>query len=70
MRDRRLGVVSGPAKVESRQAPHLLRWVTIDAKRGLITVFMVQRAGFPKDGTQSRAAFRKAAEERFGTAGK
>jgi CubicO group peptidase (beta-lactamase class C family) len=38
----------------------------IDAKRGLITVFLVQHAGFPGDGARSLAAFRKAAEEGFG----
>jgi CubicO group peptidase (beta-lactamase class C family) len=40
--------------------------MTVDAGRGLITVFMVQHAGFPKDGAQSHAAFRKAAIEQFG----
>ena len=39
--------------------------MTIDANRGLITVFMVQHAGFPKDGNKSQAAFHKAAIERF-----
>jgi CubicO group peptidase (beta-lactamase class C family) len=39
----------------------------IDAKRGRITVFLVQQAGgFPGDGAQGHTAFRKAAEERFG----
>jgi CubicO group peptidase (beta-lactamase class C family) len=42
--------------------------MTIDPGRGLITVFMVQHAGFPKDGAKSQAAFRKAAEARFGKA--
>jgi CubicO group peptidase (beta-lactamase class C family) len=40
--------------------------MTIDAKRGLITIWMVQHAGFPGDGGKSRAAFEKAALERFG----
>ncbi len=40
--------------------------MVIDPKRGLITVFLVQHAGFPKDGAESHAAFRKAAAERFG----
>ena len=40
--------------------------MTIDAKRGLITVFLVQHAGFPGNGGQSQAAFQKAAIERFG----
>lgn len=41
--------------------------MTIDAKRGLITVFMVQHSGgFPGNGQQSLATFRKAAEARFG----
>ena len=39
--------------------------MTIDRKRGLITVFMVQHAGFPKDGGKSHEAFEKAAHERF-----
>ena len=40
--------------------------MTIDPKHGMVTVFMVQHAGFPGDGGQSHGAFRKAAEERFG----
>jgi CubicO group peptidase (beta-lactamase class C family) len=39
--------------------------MTIDTKRGLITVFLVQHAGFPGDGGKSQAAFRKAAEAKF-----
>ena len=42
----------------------------IDTKSGLITVFMVQHAGFPGNGSQAQGAFRKAAEERFGSARK
>lgn len=38
---------------------------TIDTKRGLITIFLVQHAGFPKNGNESQAAFRKAAESQF-----
>jgi CubicO group peptidase (beta-lactamase class C family) len=38
----------------------------IDAKRGLITVFLVQHAGFSGTGAQSYAAFKKAVEKRFG----
>lgn len=44
--------------------------MTIDRKRGLITVFMVQHAGFPGDGNKSQGAFRKAAEETFGGSSK
>jgi len=44
--------------------------MTIDPKRGLITVFLVQHAGFPNDGGKSQGAFRKAAEEMFERAGK
>jgi CubicO group peptidase (beta-lactamase class C family) len=44
--------------------------MTIDTKRGLITVFLVQHAGFPGDGGQSHAAFKKAAEEQFGRSNK
>jgi CubicO group peptidase (beta-lactamase class C family) len=39
--------------------------MTVDAKRGLITVFLVQHANFPGDGGKSQAAFRKAAEQLF-----
>jgi CubicO group peptidase (beta-lactamase class C family) len=38
----------------------------IDRKRGLVTVWMVQHAGFPGNGGQSQGAFRKAAEEMYG----
>jgi CubicO group peptidase (beta-lactamase class C family) len=41
--------------------------MSIDARRGLITVFMVQHAGFPGDGRNSHGAFQKAALERFGS---
>jgi CubicO group peptidase (beta-lactamase class C family) len=40
--------------------------MSIDAKHGLITIFLVQHAGFPGNGGQSLGVFRKAAEERFG----
>jgi CubicO group peptidase (beta-lactamase class C family) len=40
--------------------------MTIDSNRGLITVFLVQHAGFPKDGGKSHSAFQQAAMERFG----
>jgi CubicO group peptidase (beta-lactamase class C family) len=39
--------------------------MTINAKRGLITVWMVQHSGFPGDGGKSHGAFKKAAEELF-----
>ena len=39
--------------------------MTIDSKTGLITIFMVQHAGFPGNGKQSQGAFRKAADEQF-----
>jgi CubicO group peptidase (beta-lactamase class C family) len=39
--------------------------LTVDTKRGLITVFMVQHAGFPGSGAQSQGAFQKAAIELF-----
>jgi CubicO group peptidase (beta-lactamase class C family) len=38
----------------------------IDTKRGLVTVYMVQHNGFPGNGGQGLAAFRKAAEELHG----
>jgi CubicO group peptidase (beta-lactamase class C family) len=40
--------------------------MSIDAKRGLITVFLVQHNGFPGEGGKSQAAFRKAVDEQFG----
>jgi CubicO group peptidase (beta-lactamase class C family) len=39
--------------------------MSIDTKRGLVTVWMVQHAGFPGNGGQAQGAFRKAAEELF-----
>lgn len=39
--------------------------MTVDTRRGLITVFLVQHAGFPDDGKESLGAFRKAAEAEF-----
>ena len=40
--------------------------MSIDPARGLITVFMVQHAGFPKDGDKSRGAFETAAYKQSG----
>lgn len=40
--------------------------MTIDPQRGLITVFLVQHAGFPGDGNKSHGAFVKAANDTFG----
>ncbi len=40
--------------------------MNVDTKRGLITVYLVQHAGFPGDGGQSGAAFKTAAEAQFG----
>ena len=42
--------------------------MTVDPKRGLITVFLVQHAGFPGEGGKAQDVFRKAAMERFGSA--
>jgi CubicO group peptidase (beta-lactamase class C family) len=45
--------------------------MTIDPKRGLVLVFMVQESsGFPKDGNKCLPTFRRTAEEQFGSAGK
>jgi CubicO group peptidase (beta-lactamase class C family) len=44
--------------------------MNIDTNRGLITIWLVQHAGFPGNGAQSAGAFRKAAEEQFGSAHK
>ncbi|MBX9680652.1 MAG: beta-lactamase family protein [Gemmataceae bacterium] len=41
--------------------------MSVDRKRGLILVYMVQHNGFPGNGGQAQAAFRKAAEEKFKT---
>ncbi len=38
----------------------------IDTTRGLVTVFLVQHAGFPGEGDKSRETFKNAAEELFG----
>ena len=40
--------------------------MTIDPQRGLITVFLVQHAGFPGDGNKSHGAFVKVANDAFG----
>lgn len=40
----------------------------IDTKRGLVTVWMVQHAGFPGNGGQAQGAFRKAAQDMYGMA--
>ena len=39
--------------------------MTIDSNHGLITIFMVQHAGFPGNGDQSNGAFQKAAQALF-----
>jgi CubicO group peptidase (beta-lactamase class C family) len=41
--------------------------MNIDLKHGLITVFMVQHAGFPGNGKESGSAFKSAAVEAFGS---
>lgn len=40
--------------------------MNIDPGRGLITVFLVQHAGFPGDGKNAQGAFRRAAEKIYG----
>lgn len=40
--------------------------MSIDAGRGLITVYMIQHAGFPGDGGKAQGAFRHEAEKMFG----
>ncbi len=44
--------------------------MSIDAKRGLITVWLVQHAGFPGNGGQAQGAFRQTAEKQFDAAKK
>jgi len=41
--------------------------MTIDPKLRLITIFMVQHAGFPGNGKECQGTFRKAAKEAFGS---
>jgi len=41
--------------------------MNIDLKHGLITVFMVQHAGFPGNGKESGSAFKSEAVEAFGS---
>ena len=42
--------------------------MTVDPKRGLVFVWLVQHAGYPGDGGAAQGAFRKAAEAKFGVA--
>ena len=44
--------------------------MTVDPKKGLVYVYLVQHAGFPGDGGQAKDAFRKAAEAQFESAGR
>ncbi len=39
--------------------------MSIDSKRGMITIWMVQHAGFPGNGNKSQGEFHKAADELF-----
>ncbi len=41
--------------------------MNIDSKTGMVTVFLVQHAGFPGDGGKSQGAFAEAARARFAT---
>lgn len=43
--------------------------MNVNRQTGLITVFLVQHAGFPKDGKDAQKAFSKAAEQQFKPAG-
>jgi CubicO group peptidase (beta-lactamase class C family) len=55
-------VVAGPCGHGGAYATNL--WINPDTK--LVTVFMVQHAGFPGDGAKARPAFEKAATEIYG----
>ena len=44
--------------------------MTIFPDRGLITIYLVQHAGFPGEGGRAKDAFREAAIARFGTQGR
>jgi CubicO group peptidase (beta-lactamase class C family) len=39
--------------------------MSIDPRRGIVTVYLVQHAGFPLDGDKSHAAFKQLAEETY-----
>lgn len=41
--------------------------MTVDSRRGLVFVWLVQHAGYPGDGSAAQAAFRKAADAKYGT---
>lgn len=41
--------------------------MSIDPKRNLITIYMIQHAGFPGEGAKALGAFKHAAEEQFGS---
>lgn len=40
--------------------------MSVDTKRGLVFVWLVQHAGYPGEGVTAQAAFRKAADAKFG----
>lgn len=44
--------------------------MNIDSNRGLITIWMVQHAGFPNNGDQAAGVFRKTVEEEYSSAPK
>jgi CubicO group peptidase (beta-lactamase class C family) len=44
--------------------------MTVDPRRGMVYVYLVQHAGFPGGGAKAQSAFRAAAEATFGVAGK
>jgi hypothetical protein len=43
--------------------------MNVNRRTGLITVYLVQHSGFPKDGNTAQKAFTKAAEQQFKPAG-
>lgn len=43
--------------------------MNVNRRSGLVTVYLVQHAGFPKDGNMAQSAFNKAAEQQFKPAG-
>jgi hypothetical protein len=42
--------------------------MSVDRERGLVLVFLVQHAGFPGNGANSKDAFTRAALEKYGKA--
>ena len=55
----------GPTELTAGHGGAMATNMWVDPNRGLITVFLVQHAGFPGNGKNAQGEFRKAAEARF-----